>query len=128
MWTLRMMSYLYITWVEMMVRRNRIHAAMTFSELPLRRHLAEPQAAAETKRIFEAVDWALTRHFCSVKCWHRAFVSARLLREAGIDAEVRIGVTTGPFSAHAWVEVQGVPFGLDETGKLTYVRVEGFEP
>ncbi|HEX2092183.1 MAG TPA: lasso peptide biosynthesis B2 protein [Longimicrobiaceae bacterium] len=34
-----------------------------------------------------------------------------LLRRRGIPADLRIGVVPLPFSAHAWVEVRGVPVG-----------------
>lgn len=125
MWALRLKSYLWILYVDYWVQRDRLQAAMRFATPDLRCRSAPDQQELLVKKIFDAVDWALLRHFSAVKCWHRAFVASRLLRFAGIDAQVRIGVTTGPFSAHAWVEINNTPHGLDESERLTFVQMEG---
>lgn len=41
-------------------------------------------------------------------CLEQSLALFVLLRRRGIDALLRIGVQTIPFSAHAWVEVDGV--------------------
>jgi hypothetical protein len=42
-----------------------------------------------------------------VPCLQRSVVTARLLRQYGIEAQVVIGCRTAPFASHAWVEVNG---------------------
>jgi hypothetical protein len=51
-------------------------------------------------------------------CLVRSLVLCRLLRQRGLASELRIGVATpdGHFSAHAWVEHDGVP--LAEAGRV----------
>ena len=42
-----------------------------------------------------------------VLCLQRSVVTARLLRQYGIEAQVVIGCRAVPFASHAWVEVNG---------------------
>ena len=42
-----------------------------------------------------------------VRCLQRSVVTARLLRQYGIEAQVVIGCRAAPFARHAWVEVDG---------------------
>jgi hypothetical protein len=42
-----------------------------------------------------------------VLCLQRSVVTARLLRQYGIEAQVVIGCRAAPFASHAWVEVNG---------------------
>lgn len=42
-------------------------------------------------------------------CLEQSLALYYLLRRAGIDARLRLGVQPYPFSAHAWVEYGGVP-------------------
>jgi hypothetical protein len=42
-------------------------------------------------------------------CLEQSLALFALLRRRGIDAEIRFGIQTLPFSAHAWVEVDGAP-------------------
>jgi len=42
-----------------------------------------------------------------VPCLQRSVVTARLLRQYGVAAQVVIGCRTAPFASHAWVEVNG---------------------
>ena len=42
-----------------------------------------------------------------VLCLQRSVVTARLLRQCGIAAQVVIGCRAAPFASHAWVEVNG---------------------
>ena len=57
--------------------------------------------------VVRAVDLACAFYFKRVLCLQRAAVTTCLLREAGIPAELVIGVQTLPYCAHAWVEVAG---------------------
>jgi hypothetical protein len=42
-----------------------------------------------------------------IRCLQRSIVTARLMRNRGIRAEVVIGYRPTPFFSHAWVEVGG---------------------
>ena len=42
-----------------------------------------------------------------VLCLQRSVVTARLLRQYGVEAQVVIGCRAAPFAGHAWVEVDG---------------------
>jgi hypothetical protein len=42
-------------------------------------------------------------------CLEQSIVGYVLLRRAGLAVELRLGVQPYPFSAHAWVELNGVP-------------------
>jgi len=55
-------------------------------------------------------------------CLSRSLVLARLLRLHGEDASVVIGVVGGraTFTAHAWVELAGRPFGPDSDHTARY--------
>jgi Transglutaminase-like superfamily len=57
--------------------------------------------------VLRAVDLACALYFKKVLCLQRAAATTCLLREAGIPAELVIGVRTLPYCAHAWVEVEG---------------------
>lgn len=66
-------------------------------------------------------------------CLSRSLVLARLLRRHGEDASVAIGVMgAGPrFTAHAWVELAGRPFGPDSDRAAGYrilCRLTGADP
>jgi hypothetical protein len=57
--------------------------------------------------ICEAVAVAACFYWKRVYCLQRAVVTARLLKAAGMSAELVIGYRPSPFSSHAWVEVDG---------------------
>ena len=66
-------------------------------------------------------------------CLSRSLVLARLLRRHGEDASVAIGVTGAgeQFTAHAWVELGGRPFGPDGDHAARYhilCRLTGADP
>jgi hypothetical protein len=42
-------------------------------------------------------------------CLEQSIVGYVLLRRAGLAVDLRLGVQPYPFSAHAWVELNGVP-------------------
>lgn len=56
-----------------------------------------------------AVDLACAWYWHSPACLQRSTVLVRLLRRAGIAAEVVIGIQQFPFKSHAWVEVDRIP-------------------
>lgn len=61
-------------------------------------------------RLGRAVSKALSPLPFDSRCLVRSLVLTRMLARRGIDARLVIGVAPGPeFSAHAWVEADGVP-------------------
>lgn len=58
-------------------------------------------------RVCDAVDIASCFYCRQVRCMHRSFVAVRLLRSAGVSAQLVIGSRPIPFISHAWVEVDG---------------------
>lgn len=69
--------------------------------LPPERHRV---AIAETRT---ALDRARRGQVGHVACLPRAAACALVLRRRGVPADVVIGVRGQPFTAHAWVEVDG---------------------
>ena len=67
----------------------------------------------ETGRLVWATEAAARHHLYPMRCLPKALCLRRLLGRHGIEAELRIGVSTrdGALAAHAWVECQGVPVG-----------------
>ena len=43
------------------------------------------------------------------KCLEQSVASFVLLRRRGVPVEIRLGVQPYPFSAHAWLELDGIP-------------------
>jgi Transglutaminase-like superfamily len=60
---------------------------------------------AVIERICAAVDLACIWYWKQALCLQRSAVTARLLKQHGVPAELVIGVQTMPVRAHAWVEV-----------------------
>jgi hypothetical protein len=67
----------------------------------------------EVGRLVWATEAAARHHLYPMRCLPKALCLRRLLGRHGIDAELRIGVSTrdGVLAAHAWVERQGIPVG-----------------
>jgi len=63
---------------------------------------------SQQAEILRAMNLACVFYFKQVTCLQRAAATTCLLRKAGIRAELVIGVQTLPYSAHAWVEVDGL--------------------
>lgn len=57
--------------------------------------------------ICEAVRSVAPFYWKPIRCLQRSMVTARLMRDHGILAEVVIGYRAAPFFSHAWVEVAG---------------------
>jgi hypothetical protein len=68
---------------------------------------SKPTNNETIERICTAVDIASCFYFKQVLCMHRSFVAVRLLRKAGVSADLVIGSRPIPFVSHAWVEVDG---------------------
>jgi hypothetical protein len=79
------------------------------SRCPVRKRAYDTRGVDEVAaEICRAVDVARIHHARYVRCLPRSAAITCLLRwYAGIDAQCVIGVRRIPFSAHAWVEVDG---------------------
>ena len=63
---------------------------------------------SQEAEILRTMNLACVFYFKQITCLQRAAATTCLLRKAGIRAELVIGVQTLPYSAHAWVEVDGL--------------------
>jgi len=61
----------------------------------------------EVETVCEAVDMACIWYWKEVLCLQRSAVTACLLKQYGIPAQMVIGAQQMPFRAHAWVEIDG---------------------
>jgi hypothetical protein len=66
-----------------------------------------PTNSRTTDRVCVAADIASCFYYKQVRCMHRSFVTVRLLRKCGVNADLVIGSRPVPFLCHAWVEVDG---------------------
>lgn len=70
--------------------------------------LGKPPGNPETaRRICTAVDRAATYYYKRAWCLQRSATTVCLLRARGLAAELVIGARKMPFTAHAWVELDG---------------------
>lgn len=57
--------------------------------------------------VLQVIAGVLSFYWRPVHCLQRAVVTARILRQCGIDGQVVIGCRAVPVECHAWVEVNG---------------------
>jgi hypothetical protein len=70
----------------------------------------EPEAARElVERCASRVAKAAAFHPGRAECLEQSLVLWLFLRRRGVAAELRLGVQTRPFMAHAWVEHESRP-------------------
>jgi transglutaminase superfamily protein len=70
--------------------------------------LGKRQATSDLgERLCRAVDIACICYWKEVLCLQRSAATACLLRHCGVAAKLVIGAQQMPFTAHAWVEVDG---------------------
>jgi Transglutaminase-like superfamily len=65
--------------------------------------------AGITAQVCGAIDHACTWYPKHALCLQRSAVTTCLLRRYGVSAQMVFGAQKLPFSAHAWVEVDGCP-------------------
>ncbi len=87
------------------------------------------EAGEVVKRVLSLVERAGRNHFPWVSCLRRALVLRRLLAEAGIETELRIGVNRegGRLGAHAWLEWEGRPVGGPEDVGARFAALPAWE-
>lgn len=64
------------------------------------------------RRMLWAIEWIDGRWLAPVTCLRRALVTGFALRRRG--PILRLGITGNGSTAHAWIEVDGVGFGMEE--------------
>jgi hypothetical protein len=101
-------------------RRLRAWAAGT-PEAALRTDVVAATSVA--RLVSGAAAWATPRP----RCLARSLVLGRLLRQAGLTADLRLGVdrASAGFAAHAWVEHAGVALGESEDVATRYAAFDG---
>lgn len=78
--------------------------------------------AVAPARITDLVAVAARHGLVRGNCLSRSLTLRRLLRRAGIEAQLRIGVRRGPggLEAHAWLELEGRPLNDSADVALRY--------
>ena len=93
-----------LLWIDLLLLRGFPRLYQAVRSFP--RRSGNPDSACR-REICHAVDLACVFYFKRVRCLQRSAAATRLLRHAGIAAEMVIGIQPCPFRAHAWVEVAG---------------------
>lgn len=104
---------------------QQVERSMLSGPARTRPRTSTPPATLE--RIEQAVNDACRWQLETTNCFPRAVAAYTLLRDAGAEPILRIGVRARPFAGHAWVEVNGqaVADSLtpEERTTLTLMRV-----
>ena len=88
-----------------MLRVGGVRRALTWAHRAPRRMGGDAASAADLVRGIERA----ARYLPGATCLPQSLALARLLRDSGIEAVVRIGgIPRTPFEAHAWVESNGI--------------------
>ena len=103
-------AVLVIRGLAELIRYDLIHALLGFGHIY--RHVERQPTVGRagdvgTARVCAAVSMAVCLYWKRVYCLQRSAVTARLLRQHGVDARLVIGYRPSPFFSHAWVEVDG---------------------
>lgn len=108
--------------IDRTLKRSGYEAALT--RIASAHRLAETVRRIPVDDVARIVDaaarWTIGLH---ASCLRRAILLTWLLRSAGVACDLVAGVgrPNGRWSGHAWVEVDGVPFGASAQDKATYV-------
>jgi hypothetical protein len=70
-------------------------------------HIHGTSGRATEAAICQALRALAPFYWKPIRCLQRSIVTARVMRDRGIAAEVVIGYIPSPFASHAWVEVDG---------------------
>jgi hypothetical protein len=91
-----------------LVRYDLLFAWRGMRGVRLRRVPVSGTGGAEwVDAVCEAMRSVAPFYWKPIRCLQRSIVTARLMRDRGILAEVVIGYRPVPFFSHAWVEVAG---------------------
>lgn len=90
---------------------------------------AEPQIPAPAGRALFLATRVLDMKVFGVTCVPRSIALERVIASHRIDADVEIVIgvdRSNGFKAHAWVEMNGYPFGIDEIGRAHWTALGRF--
>ena len=87
-----------------------------------RSSLRRSDASLIMRRVATAFDRASLMLGCTDRCLPRSFALAHRLADLGVQVDLVFGVTTDPFSAHCWVQHDGVVLNdhLDPVRNFTH--------
>ena len=98
-------AYLQLIYFDFYLARGNFAALYdTVRGYPIRKRASSPDA---TEKICAAMDVACIWYWKEALCLQRSAATACLLKRYGVAAQLVIGAQQMPFSAHAWVEVDG---------------------
>src|SRR5579871_1684619 len=104
-------AWLYSRVLWELLRYDLVLACRGFHGVRPRNRKRNPECSVQNPlleaTVCEAVKSVAPLYWKPIRCLQRSIVTARLMRERGIPAEVVIGYTPVPFFSHAWVEVAG---------------------
>jgi Transglutaminase-like superfamily len=110
-WRIVLVSLVLVPLVQLSLKRRGF--ARTADALARRSQAAaRPSTPDEVRPMARAVNIVANRPMVGAPCLGRSMVLWFLVRRRGIDAELVIGAEPpkgGDLSAHAWVELDGVP-------------------
>lgn len=119
----RTLALLPLTVASLRVLGFRRTQALLVPDAAVSRPRTDLPAAQALARIVQgASPWSPL----SANCLPRALVLCRLLRQQGLQADLRLGVgkPEGEFAAHSWVEHDGVPLAEPESPDRTFTRLD----
>lgn len=105
-------AYLCLARANALLRR---HSLLEVYRLLVRPWKAAPRTLAAGDPLVHEIEWAVARaaawQWRRTVCVPRSLAAYELLRGCGARPELVVGVTSKPFSSHAWVELDGEPIG-----------------
>jgi hypothetical protein len=104
-----MVTYLQALWqlLRFHFHLERGDFATLYETVRVHPRRLRPSLPPVIERACTAMDVACFWYPKQVLCLQRSAATACLLRNHGVPAQMVIGVREFPFSAHAWVEVEG---------------------
>lgn len=121
-------AWLRFAWVDLHLRL-RGYAHWRHWLEPLRTPRRPPRGRAGIARLIRLSERAARHHWAPMNCLRRSLVQRQLLARRGIDAQLQIGVRSGPggLQAHAWLTHAGRPLN-DSARNLAGYRVLAHDP
>ena len=105
-------AYIHITILFVMLKIRGMRCYTKYFDPPF--FSADPEDEATLKSVKRAIDLAVRFMFFNSDCVYQSLAFTMMLRRRTIPAVVCMGVSSFPFTAHAWVEVNGVVVTGDE--------------
>jgi transglutaminase-like putative cysteine protease len=107
-------SMLLLTRVRAGLRRTGLRPMVQRARRrPLGRARRDRDAVTFARSLATQVERAAACFPGRARCLEQSIALLMLLRDAGVAAELRLGIIALPFTAHAWVEVNGQAINAD---------------